>query len=166
MKIRTGFVSNSSSSSFTCNVCGYSERAWEPPDGFKYCLEGHGLCENCYNIDKKIVEEIASLPFDEMADRLGLYEVGILKESKDLVSLVWDLIVEAELLEEFCPICRFEVIIDRDIKNYLVKTSNVTTQTVFQHVKSLNKRRKNICKLASYHSATYDCKRLWYFLNR
>jgi hypothetical protein len=42
MKIRNGFVSNSSSSSFTCEVCGYTD------GGFDVCLSDFEMveCEN------------------------------------------------------------------------------------------------------------------------
>jgi len=46
MKIRNGFVSNSSSSSFTCDVCGMSESGWDasPTDfGWITCVHEHIL---------------------------------------------------------------------------------------------------------------------------
>ena len=53
MKIRTGFVSNSSTSSFICQVC---ENSWQGMDGSSYedigfteCKNGHAWCPDCYN---------------------------------------------------------------------------------------------------------------------
>jgi hypothetical protein len=67
MKIRKGFVSNSSSSSYICDVCGHDESGWdlglEEADMYE-CEEGHVFCTShavggeiedneCYNIPKK-----------------------------------------------------------------------------------------------------------------
>lgn len=49
MKIRNGFVSNSSSSSFTCGCCGETQSGWDlcPSDaGMKECQRGHVFCED------------------------------------------------------------------------------------------------------------------------
>jgi hypothetical protein len=48
MKIRTGFVSNSSSSSFVCEICSHSETGYDasPDDlGFAVCVNEHIFCE-------------------------------------------------------------------------------------------------------------------------
>jgi len=48
MKIRSGFVSNSSSSSFVCDICGATESGWDasPEDcGFFGCVNGHIICQ-------------------------------------------------------------------------------------------------------------------------
>lgn len=46
MKIRTGFVSNSSSSSFTCDVCGASFTGYdgEYDEEVYNCVNGHSIC--------------------------------------------------------------------------------------------------------------------------
>lgn len=48
MKLRKGFVSNSSSSSFVCDVCGYTESGWdmslEEAEMYE-CENGHTFCE-------------------------------------------------------------------------------------------------------------------------
>lgn len=47
-KVRLGFVSNSSSSSFVCNVCSNSEVGYdESPEGWVSCVNGHTLCDGC-----------------------------------------------------------------------------------------------------------------------
>jgi hypothetical protein len=116
MKIRTGFVSNSSSSSYICDVCGYSEYLWEPPYGFTYCCKGHGLCKDCFTIDDTKITEIANLSADEIMKVFGLREdckwhqisIKCIKEDKS-EDLIRELVTEDELIEEFCPICSFEV---------------------------------------------------------
>ncbi|MHA2280253.1 MAG: hypothetical protein ACXAC5_05280 [Promethearchaeota archaeon] len=49
MKIRTGFVSNSSSSSFICDVCGHDESGWDLGLSEAYmseCGRGHIICDS------------------------------------------------------------------------------------------------------------------------
>jgi hypothetical protein len=48
MKIRNGFVSNSSTSSYTCDVCGNTEAAYDlglEDAGMYQCEHGHCFCE-------------------------------------------------------------------------------------------------------------------------
>ena len=48
MKIRRSFVSNSSSSSFVCDVCGTAESGWDASVrdvGMYECYNGHIVCE-------------------------------------------------------------------------------------------------------------------------
>lgn len=50
MKVRKGFVSNSSSSSFICEVCENVESGYDasPSDvGMCECENGHTLCQSC-----------------------------------------------------------------------------------------------------------------------
>ena len=48
MKIRGGFVSNSSSTSFVCNLCNRSEFGWDWDEacghGMAVCEHGHMMC--------------------------------------------------------------------------------------------------------------------------
>lgn len=48
MKIRHGFVSNSSSTSFECQICGHTESGYDSVGiedfGFKRCVNGHIIC--------------------------------------------------------------------------------------------------------------------------
>ncbi len=50
MKIRTGFVSNSSSTSFECQICGHTEVGHDSCGiedfGFNRCINGHTICED------------------------------------------------------------------------------------------------------------------------
>lgn len=60
MKTRNGFVSNSSSSSFVCDVCHTSESGWDasPEDcGMVQCPKGHTFCET-HNDGPQIITPI------------------------------------------------------------------------------------------------------------
>ncbi len=49
MKIRTGFVSNSSTSSFVCDVCGAKEGGYDlglSDVGWSECVNGHIVCDD------------------------------------------------------------------------------------------------------------------------
>jgi hypothetical protein len=159
MKIRQGFVSNSSSSSYTCNVCGWSEVSWERPYGFTNCMRGHGLCEDCYEIDEETLKKLSSLSVDEILKELGISRewspdvVADLEKSRDL-DLIKELATEDELCCMFCPVCSFEVIIESDMKRYLEKISNIKPEAVFQTIKAINKRRK---KLYNHEYISYVC---------
>lgn len=53
MKIRTGFVSNSSSSSFTCMKCGEAFEGWDGDYNDVEqveCRNGHNFCSNCVDL--------------------------------------------------------------------------------------------------------------------
>ncbi len=117
MKIRVGFVSNSSSSSFVCDICGKSEVGFDcdPEElGFERCENEHLICEDeAYGED---LEERHT-------------------ENNDYGRV---------LKEEFCPICLFEVSSKPEIKKYLKKRYNIEESEVFAIVKEKNKRRKKL----------------------
>jgi len=68
MKTRLGFVSNSSSTSFTCDVCGGTEGGWDsmsPEEmGFSLCEHGHEYHIDCVpkpntdNLPKEILDKV------------------------------------------------------------------------------------------------------------
>ena len=58
MKIRSGFVSNSSSSSFLCDVCGCMESGYDASLAdmeMHECVNGHTVCDSVCGLygDKK-----------------------------------------------------------------------------------------------------------------
>lgn len=114
MKIRNGFVSNSSSSSFICQICNNTVTGMDlglRDAEFVECTNGHIFCE------EHVVGE---------------------------VDLGRDTALQYELPEINCPICNYEELSYSDIRRYFVKTSSITTDEVFQEIKKINKRRKKL----------------------
>ncbi len=117
MKIRQGFVSNSSSSSFICNVCGESSEGWDAsPWDSEYesyqCLSGHVFCR-----EEQVGEDITPEEYQEARENEG---VPI----------------------DRCPICTFSVFSERELHQYLLREYGVTTEFVLAEIKKGNKRRR------------------------
>lgn len=101
MKIRYGFVSNSSSSSFICDVCGEEQSGMDMSISeaeMVQCSHGHTICYSHIKKDYDVVkeEEEAKLPDDEY----------------DLDNF------DCEFSSEHCPVCQMEQFTTRDIYNY------------------------------------------------
>lgn len=116
MKIRNGFVSNSSSSSFICQICNATETGFDADYhdfGFIRCENGHMFCET-HLIDVEESKE-ADVPNDD-------YDITEVK----------------------CPICSYQELSYSDIKRYFLKETAITIDEVFQEIKKVNKRRKKV----------------------
>lgn len=113
MKIRNGFVSNSSTSSFTCEVCGRTETEWDSVSlsdlGFVRCVNEHMFCD-----------EEAVADSEEVEGKYG----------------------ERGLPAECCPICTFSVFSESDLKRYLKILTKIPEDEAFAQVKAMNKRRR------------------------
>jgi len=137
MKIRQGFVSNSSSSSFTCNVCGTEQSGWMSVDeaGMFECENGHTVCKDHVRKDfdkkkfvNKLIEIVDNLTKLGYVDKEKLKDY--LKRINDDKTDVEELIEIYEQCDEehnykriaiFCPMCNLEKISDEDILLYLSK---------------------------------------------
>lgn len=169
MKIRTDYVTNSSSSSFVCEICGRTESGWDMSVGeaeMMECVNGHVFC------------------FDEALDRPSKSEMIKLILENEWNKERWDnniedykdysedellTIDEDELFENFltegcyynvpecmCPICQFIEYSEYDLSAYLLREYSVSRDEVFAEVKKLNKRRK---KLYEGEYITYVCQK-------
>lgn len=159
MKIRTDFVTNSSSSSYVCEICGRNESGYDlslSECEMYECVNGHVFCcdealekptkeemikmilENGYNKYHWTEEEISAMDenliFEEFISEKGNYGVP----------------------ESVCPICQFIEYSEYDLSAYLLKEYGVSRDEVFEEVKQLNKRRK---KLYENEYITYVCKK-------
>lgn len=151
MKFRKDFVTNSSSSSFVCEICGAVESGWDlglEDTEMVQCVNGHIIC----------LDEMLPAPRDLMIDLIR-EEAGAscsrLKyltdeelEGKDDTELS-DLMLMREdgrynVPEECCPICQFIEYSNRDLARFLEKEYKVSRNEVFEKVKVSNKRRKKL----------------------
>lgn len=138
MKIRLGFVSNSSSSSYTCSVCGSTESGMDMnlrDAEMVECVNGHDVCVNHLSQ--------ADLPIE--AKRKALMTDQYLSvESRNEIRLMSDEEVEERFEdegiyhypEEYCPICQFKAIEKGDILAYLMKEYNLTDDAILETLKT------------------------------
>jgi len=106
MKIRNGFVSNSSSSSFTCSVCGGDECGYDMSYrelGMIRCKNGHIIHEECIDKDvlKEITENTARGDFDT----------------------------------KYCPICQFKSLSDCDAIRFLKHVLGYSDESILKNIK-------------------------------
>jgi len=113
MKIRKGFVSNSSSSSFVCDVTGGIECGWDmsaEEAGMYECENGHTFYED-YLVNKEEYDKFCE------NDNIDSYDLRY------------------ELPSKFCPICTMTNIRKNDVLKYLLKSSNTTMKKVVKEIK-------------------------------
>jgi len=147
MKTRMGFVSNSSSSSFICDVCGNVESGYDlsaREAGFYRCLSGHEFCEShLIGVELDVLKEnIVTAIREENANSLahGWGKIGITEEE------VFSIEEEEKLINLFlkhfdevpdmcCPICSLETIRNNDLLNYVLKMSNISKDKLTEQLK-------------------------------
>lgn len=153
MKRRTSFITNSSSSSFVCEVCGHTEGGFDvcaSDVGFTQCEQGHEFCEH-HKLDTEITIEQLKVRLQELIDDELKYAkentgrwaercAERAKEYQETLSQVEQMEPEEireeylklfdELPPEFCPICSLSTIRDADILMYIAKKTGVKTSEV------------------------------------
>lgn len=130
MKIRTGFVSNSSSSSFVCCISGEVEGGRDVCSndvGMIECEKGHCMSE-CYMEDyvKKVGLE---KEFELYQDNLELDEDG---EEVDYNGESYPY----EVPSKFCPVCNFDQMDRDDLLPYILKSLGKTKEELFEEIKA------------------------------
>lgn len=140
MKIRSCFVSNSSSSSFVCDICGEEASGMDMclSEAQMYeCLNGHTICEShLNNIDanNEIVKEKALKEILENEPDFNERD----EEDRDeyLQDYINDMMYDArgELPSEFCPCCRFNALSDSDGYGYLLRRCGLTVEALRKEI--------------------------------
>ena len=148
MKIRVGFVSNSSSSSFVCDICGeeYSGMDVSLSDAEMVSCGPHTFCKSHlsrplpigadfktkaeaevfirkltpYNLDR-YMKELSEIDDDELQDFMD--------------NFINDTDFDSELPEEDCPLCQFDDMIGDDMAAFLLHTSHQTKEDILKLVK-------------------------------
>ena len=164
MKFRTDYVTNSSSSSFICDICGENVSGWDlclSEAEMIECVNGHVICEHemLPAPRDKFIQEILDDQvknaewYDEIHTSEELHNMG----DDDLLCVYFDIDdARYTMPEECCPICQFIEYSEYDLSSYLLKEYGVSKDEVFAEVKQLNKRRK---KLYNSEYITYVCKK-------
>lgn len=146
MKIRTGFVSNSSSSSFTCDVCGITESGMDASlydFEMSQCVRGHTFC-NCHTNRKPTVAEMRQGFIDGEKSRTYRKPKDIQDDVDKFIAMSDSEIVKEfeendrcyEVLSCVCPICMMDEITDNDALQYLLVKNNLTLKGVLDEVKT------------------------------
>lgn len=147
MKKRYGFVSNSSSSSYTCDVCGNNESGWDlciSEIDMSECVNGHTFCNDHAKgislADKKdyLVKGMQDDP--EYFD----YEMSIVakieQNDEDTINDLYDTAIadcDAYEVSERCPVCTFAEPCSDDIYKYLIKKYNLTERQILDEIKGM-----------------------------
>jgi hypothetical protein len=152
MKQRNGFVSNSSSSSFVCDICGEVYEGWDAsPHDDSYdcsvCPNEHIMC------NEHIVGEIKSPMMNGCDHEFDRTKAEFCSECGEPAAIENE---DYTLSSDNCPICQFEDYSESEMAKYLEKTRGITRVEVFEKVKSINKRRK---KLRNPEYITYVCEK-------
>lgn len=146
MKIRSGFVSNSSSSSFICKVCGTLEGGYNvslQDCGMERCQAGHTFCQ-CHMTGKTTSSFEERKEWARDSVKAHKYKS---QESKDrIISRINSAFDDDELdevvAEEIdgvsphkCPICSFESVDADDLFCWYLKKNGLTVEQLASSLK-------------------------------
>lgn len=168
MKFRKDFVTNSSSSSYVCEICGRTASGWDmglSECEMMECVNGHTFCcdEALEKPTKKeMIKMIMENEWNKRWSSVVREDIEISENelaNMDEDTLFDDFISDGgnyDVPECLCPICNFIEYSEYDLSAYLLKEYGISRDEVFAEVKKLNKRRK---KLYENEYITYVCKK-------
>lgn len=168
VKYRKDFVTNSSSSSFVCDVCGAEASGFDmclSDAGMYRCVNDHTFCEDeaIEASAQEMIDSILEMEFFDHYDEENNKLIYVRKSKEELESMdsfqLRDIIVRrerSEVPECMCPICQFIEYSESDMAMFLEKEYGVSRQEVFAEVKKANKRRR---KLYDSEYIIYVCQK-------
>jgi hypothetical protein len=146
MKIRNGFISNSSSSSFTCQICHETWSGWDGEYGDTRqmgCENGHSFCNGCVNehlnVEKlrdQILEQLDPEDQAEFGKDLETLQEFIDDNWGDIEGFLLEHDMDWELPAHFCPVCRFEILTDYDALRWLLWQHEITKEEILEEIKA------------------------------
>lgn len=147
MKVRTGFVSNSSSSSFVCEICSRSQEKYDltQKEAEMYiCENGHQFCRDHVDLSKIPVMRKFGLLDDEISDA----DLNQLKDDEiDKLDETFGEEYCSDFPKDLCPICNLEIIPEKLLLKYLLKELCQTPKNVASQIR---KQMTNIEELKDY----------------
>jgi len=147
MKIRNGFVSNSSSSSFVCNVCNEVYEVYEGYDNqyeidVYYCCRDHEICQDCEKWIDKSINELSS-DINKVIEKLNLIDsqVNDFLETEDKIRWIKKY-NGFRLHEEVCPICNLTYISKNLEADFLLEKFSQNRDKIHQEIREKFKNLK------------------------
>jgi len=126
MKIRKGFVSNSSSSSFICEVCSNTQGGWDMvlnEAGMVECVNGHVFCESHMMAkDEKFAAALKEKMRSEFPEVMKITDIDELMKFAE--ENLYD--YRYEIPAAACQICGLKVATDTDLIAYLLLKAGVS----------------------------------------
>ena len=145
MKYRRDFVTNSSSSSYICDVCGQVESGWDmdiSDAGMFECENGHIICFD--EMVRRSKEELLQIAINDY--EFSESSIAEMKEC-DLEDKIFSSDYY-EVSKKLCPICSFETIRKKDILSYLLKKYGISN--LDEIVKECKEKFKNYQAFQDY----------------
>jgi hypothetical protein len=137
MKERLGFVSNSSSSSFTCDTCREAFSGWDAsPQDFDHerCEKGHIFCQS-QMVNRKRFDFLVDLYYDGcdlIPDDLGY---GAMAEPENYNRYGIDEDRQYEVPAEFCPVCQMKEISPGELNSYIYRIYNIDKKELMDEIR-------------------------------
>lgn len=129
MKERHGFVSNSSSSSFICEICGKEGEAFDPSEvGMVECIAGHVFCKE-HAINKDMGTSYDSYNEDR---RIRVKNFDDLHDDKWIPSLYCPLCEDASYEYFTSAIPEGSLFTEQDILKYMLKMNKTTEKKMLK----------------------------------
>lgn len=138
MKVRHGFVSNSSTSSFLCNICGTiaAERDLGIEEAeMVCCLNDHTFCtshENGFDFDadRSLAEKKKIL----LSDSSWAKQAEEPEANIDCLYSDWAVVTRYEMPPALCPFCQLKRVTDDLLLLYLFETMGQSREQIVEQI--------------------------------